>query len=168
MKRETYHGNWQIRIAGILLCLVLITTYMMTGLYARYTYSESMEDSARVAIMAEDVIVEVNDNIPICPGETSIIPLTITNEKNGKVCEVAQQYTFTIRNLENNIPLEWNVYSNDQCTNLATQLQGTLKAGTAEQQEYWIRVEWPADENDEAYAFEVDALEIVVSVEQID
>ena len=42
-------ANIMLRLAGLLFCLVLITTSMMSGLYARYTAEGKGEDSARVA-----------------------------------------------------------------------------------------------------------------------
>lgn len=42
-------GEIMIRAAAVLFCLVLITTSMMAGLFARYTAKGSAEDSARVA-----------------------------------------------------------------------------------------------------------------------
>lgn len=38
-----------LKIAAVLLCLVLITTHLTTGLYAKYTAVASAEDGARVA-----------------------------------------------------------------------------------------------------------------------
>ncbi len=40
---------WIFRIAALLLCLTLISTYLLGGLYAKYITSATGEDSARVA-----------------------------------------------------------------------------------------------------------------------
>lgn len=40
------------RIAGILLVLTIISTRMVCGLYAKYTFSDSTQESARIAAMA--------------------------------------------------------------------------------------------------------------------
>lgn len=42
-------GTVMLAVALSLLCFVLISTYMMSGLYARYTSSGSGDDTARVA-----------------------------------------------------------------------------------------------------------------------
>ena len=42
-------GSLMIRIAAVLFCLVMFSTYLMGGLFARYTTSDQGGDSARVA-----------------------------------------------------------------------------------------------------------------------
>ena len=54
-------ANIMLRLAGILFCLVLITTSMMSGLYARYTAEGKGEDSARVATFGDLVLEETGD-----------------------------------------------------------------------------------------------------------
>lgn len=48
-------GSLMIRIALILLCLVMISVHMMSGMYAKYTTSGTGSDDARVAKF--DVVV---------------------------------------------------------------------------------------------------------------
>ena len=49
MKNRVVNSNIIFRLAGVLLCLVLITSSITAGLFARYTSSASASDSARVA-----------------------------------------------------------------------------------------------------------------------
>ena len=54
-------GEKMIFFAGILFCLVLITTAMMGGLFARYTTIGSGSDSARVASWGQLTLTESGD-----------------------------------------------------------------------------------------------------------
>ena len=90
-------GDTMMRIAFLLLCLVIISVYMMGGLLAKYTANGSGEDSARVAkfdvkvtgtatdkeIVAVDV-ADANAN----PGTYQI---TVKNDS-----EVAVRYTISV------------------------------------------------------------------------
>lgn len=75
-------GGILLRVALVLLCLVLLSVYLMKGLYARYQTTGSGSDSARVAKF--DVVVSGT------PSNSNIV-CTAVNEGNGT-------YTITIEN----------------------------------------------------------------------
>ena len=54
-------GEGMMWIAGVLFCLVLITTAMMGGLFARYITSGTGSDSARVATFGNLTLTETGD-----------------------------------------------------------------------------------------------------------
>lgn len=54
-------GGIMIRVAACLFCLVLISTSMMSGLYARYTVHDSGYDSARVIKFHQLTVTETGD-----------------------------------------------------------------------------------------------------------
>lgn len=54
-------GEGMMWIAGVLFCMVLITTAMMGGLFARYITSETGSDSARVASFGNLTLTETGD-----------------------------------------------------------------------------------------------------------
>lgn len=54
-------GERLLFLAGILFCLILITTAMLGGLFARYTTSGSGSDSARVAKFGNLTLTESGD-----------------------------------------------------------------------------------------------------------
>ena len=66
--------NIPMYAAAVLFCLTVISTYMVSGLYARYTTSGTGEDSARVIKFGELSITETGDfvtdtkNMMIIPG----------------------------------------------------------------------------------------------------
>ena len=54
-------GEGMMWLAGVLFCLVLITTAMMGGLFARYITSATGSDSARVAVFGDLTLTETGD-----------------------------------------------------------------------------------------------------------
>lgn len=54
-------GEGMMWIAGVLFCMVLITTAMMGGLFARYITSATGSDSARVASFGNLTLTETGD-----------------------------------------------------------------------------------------------------------
>ena len=60
--------NWPMRIAVILLFLVLFTTYLMFGLFARYVTKSNSSDSARVIKFYDIHLVEQKNQLIITPG----------------------------------------------------------------------------------------------------
>ena len=86
-------GEVMMFTAGTLFCLVLITTAMMGGLFARYTATAEGSDSARVAGFDVEV-TGLNDNIQCAvtsakPGE---IKLMVVNKS-----EVAVTYNIGVK-----------------------------------------------------------------------
>lgn len=167
--KKTAKMNIPMCMACALLCLTLMSVYFISSLYARYTISAACKNAVRVSVFAADVTVNVSDNVPVAPGEISIIPVVVTNvEKNGKVCEVAQSYSLSVRSLEKNIPLTWAIYSDEECSQEVLSAEGQFSPGKEESASYWIKISWPAEANSAAYAYEVEAIEIKAAAVQID
>ena len=87
-------GSMMMRIAAALICLVLISTHMMSGLYAKYTSRGTGSDSARVA--AFDVnVTGTPDAVAVSCTESGIAngtyTLTVENQS-----EVAVRYTLMV------------------------------------------------------------------------
>lgn len=66
-------GERMMWTAGVLFCLVLITTSMMGGLFARYTATEIGSDSARVAKFGNLTLTEKGDFVGTADTKTAII-----------------------------------------------------------------------------------------------
>ena len=86
-------GERLIFLAGIFFCLILITTALMGGLFARYTTTSIGGDNARVAAFKvnvagpKDVTVKYGVN-----GDTGAYTLTIDNDS-----EVAVSYSVKVQ-----------------------------------------------------------------------
>lgn len=159
--------NWMLRAAGVLLCLVLASTYLVCGMFARYTTSASGSDSARVAkfeIVGGEVVSE-KITASLVPGANISCPLTIQNKS-----EVAVEYEVTVINETNNLPLSFRVYDESAEGYLegdGTSFSANLSAN-GDEKNYNLLIEWSKERNAPEYAGMVDQIQVTVSATQID
>ncbi len=158
MRKVNSKANPIFRIAAILVCLTLITTYMMSGMYARYSTSTSGSDSARVAkfsvsdMLKQGDTVEDKIEISMLPGEEKVYTFTITNDS-----EVAVSYNVEVKNETGNLPLDIEFEGK----------KGTFAPGHQEKI-CTVTIKLPEKENDFLYHREIDYLTVTVHCEQID
>ncbi len=143
--------NIPIRVAAVLFCLTLLSTYLVTGLFARYTSSAESSDHARVAKFSirgglkDGAVLSQSIEASLAPGGTQ--PATIIIENNS---EVAVEYTITVKNETNNLPLSFRMekggsspdVTRDGATFTAQQLPGDHT------DKYTLYIEWPKPEGD--------------------
>lgn len=168
LHRNKTKKNIPIRLAAVLLCMTLLSTYCVSGLYARYTVSGRSGDSARVAkfsIEGEGVLTEQIEE-SFVPGSSLEKSLSIHNNS-----EVAVEYTIAVTNATNNLPLLIRV------TNTGTPdevKEGNNIAFTKQQlpgdhtDNYTLYICWPADDKDPAPMGMVDYITVTVTAAQID
>ena len=146
-----------LRLAAVLLSLVLITTGMVSGRYARYVTSASGSDSARVAkfTVTQSILqgeTDLAQTIPmpeIKPGDTVVINIVLEYDT-----EVAVRSTVDVQSLYSNLPLT-----------ISVQEKGTLSSHT---KEYEAAITWVQGSNDVDYIGMVDLITITVTSEQVD
>lgn len=167
--------NWMLRAASILLCLVLVSSYLVCGMFARYTTSASGSDSARVAKF-EIKGGEISSSMitaDLVPGEIKACEIKIENKS-----EVAVDYEVIIKKMESNLPLTFKVYDTSY-TGDEGYLTGVTDATgettfsahlvpNSEQKTYKLFIEWPKEKNSSKYAGYVDTIQVTVSATQID
>lgn len=157
-----------LRLAAVLLSLVLITTGMVSGRYARYVTSASGSDSARVAkfTVTQSILqgeTDLTQTIPmpeIKPGETVIIDVVVEHDT-----EVAVRNTIDVQSLYSNLPLT-----------ISVQEKGTGNSGSSTftygpgrfKKEYEAAITWVRGSNDVDYIGMVDLITITVTSEQVD
>jgi len=166
--------------ALILLFLVMISFWMVSGLFARYTAGESGSDQARVAtyIFDETTIPKITDYVlftNLKPGDTSSFVFTVTNHSESKVSEVALAYDFRVETT-NNIPLTYSVVGSptDKGKLVERKLAediwegGIMNANEKTAHTYTVTITWSGSSNDYMYSEEIDMLKLILSSEQID
>lgn len=87
-------GGILLRVALVLLCLVLLSVYLMKGLYARYQTTGNGSDSARVAKFDVVVSGEPQESDIVCtamPSGNGTYTVTIENQS-----EVAVHYELSV------------------------------------------------------------------------
>ncbi len=156
MRQQNIKAPIAFRLGLILLCLLLVTVYMMSGIYARYSSTATASSRAKVAKF------EFSDNLntqvePLSTNATELYPgwnkrINIEIQNKGEVtltCKV------TIENLTNNLPIE---NTSSQSVTVASGKTETVS----------VTLQWPEDKNSVEYEGKTDVLRISVSVEQAD
>ena len=162
-----------------LLFLCFITTVIVVELtFSKYESTFSKSTDATVAIMANDVLSNIVIPDGIYPGSAPVVvAITVTNEDNGRVCQVSQDYMIKIERPEQiNIPFEFELYKDKECTeSLDINEDGyyydssfNFDAGIKDEKKYYLKIYWPEEYNDASYAFEIDYFRFIVDTIQRD
>lgn len=161
--------NIPIRVAAVLVYLVLVTNYFVTGTFARYSTSETGGDSARVAKFSVrgDGILQQPIEANLAPGEKAKnTTLNIYNDS-----EVAVEYTVTVTNETKNLPLNFYIATGE--SNVEPNSNGSiviknqpLPCGKNDQ--YNLIIGWKEGESNPAVMGMVDHIVVTVTAVQVD
>lgn len=159
--------NISIRVAAVLLCLTLVSACLVSGLFARYATSGQSSDNARVAKFSVEGSGTFSQPIEanLVPGESKSADVIIENNS-----EVAVEYTITVTNVTNNLPLnlrmEKDGVSHDAQGNSITHTEQQLPGSHTD--EYKLHIAWPKGDNDPAKMGMVDYITVTVTAAQTD
>ena len=147
-----------LRAAAVLLILVMLSTSMVAGRYARYTSSASGNDSARVAKfrVTESGDLKTTFIVKISPGKSVDKIITVANDS-----EVAVEYEIIARNEHNNLPLQFQLMDGGTPVDAAKLAPGKTKDLT-------FRIIWEAGYTSDSYIGMVDAIQLTITATQID
>lgn len=160
------------RLAAILLMLVLVTTSIVSGRYARYTASATANDSARVAkfsvTQTANFIGDGTQTKTLLYGQDNMI--SVTNDS-----EVAVRYSIEITTVYGNMPLRFSVSQGEGENEVVTELTEVeegkylFSADMAPNStaEYNLIAQLAAN-TDDAFAGMVDLIQITLKATQID
>ena len=90
---KPFDDNPVMRVAFVLLCLLIISTYMMAGLLAKYKSSGSSGDEARVAKFDVNITGNATDTRISCTPDPDTGSYTLTVENQS---EVAVHYELSL------------------------------------------------------------------------
>ena len=161
-----------MRVVAVLLMLVMLSTGMVSGRYARYVTTATYEDGARVArfnvVMTEYPLV-TNVETKIKPGESTMDAILVKNYS-----EVAVALTFRAETVHGEIPLmltlvdgETVLATNNPAENTPLIYKVDVPAGQ-EISNMKIRVSWPADGNNLQFVGKANLVRITAIATQID
>lgn len=159
--------NIPVRIAAVLFCLTLFSTYLVGGLFARYTASGQSGDEARVAKFSIEGSGTLSQSIvqDFKPGDSEELTFTITNNS-----EVAVEYTVTAAIETKNLPLSMSMKKGDATVAGATHTETQLPGSHTNT--YTLHIEWNKDaanaKDPDMYMGRVDYISIKVTAVQID
>lgn len=168
MRTKNHRTAWPIKIAVVLLYLVIVTLPMVSGLYARYTSSDSGEDASRVAsfhVTVENDFYSEDLMLSLAPG-TEKKEVKVTNDS-----EVSVNTYFEVENKTLNLPLEFLVYPKEnKPTDAASVRDKYTHVETLKPQEeiiYVVEIIWP-QENALEDMGKVDLINLSIRVVQMD
>ena len=167
-KRKFDFHIFVMRLAAVLLSLVMLTTGMVSGRYARYVTSATGSDSARVAkfTVTQQSITrgeteDLTQTIPmplILPGESHTVNIAIAHDAVNNIIEVSST---------NNLPLQFSVSDRSSRQVLGNPASEYFAPGI-HTKEYTVTISWPDTTNAQAYIGMVDLLTIKVTTQQVD
>lgn len=168
MKKKRDISSLIIWSFAVLLCVILLSTRLMSNMYARYTTGATDEDSASVAayvFQLEDgsgsKILDL-ENIKK-PGDTQTYKFSVTNKSGNAISGVAQSYTIKLE-VEGSMPIVCEIKEQNSETALceaenieANKKQSsspaiTIPAAEEYTQSYTLTATWPENCKDEKYA----------------
>lgn len=148
-------------LSFVLLCAVLITTHMMSGLYARYTTRATSSDSARVAKF------RVTDTLTVTDSKGYEVH-SFTMFEDSLIPGESTTYTFAVQN-DSEVAVRFSVRGEASINNLPLDIPDNVSVTLAPNARETVQfvVSWPANENDPAYGDMIELIEIFVTAEQI-
>lgn len=172
------------RIAALLVCLVLITTYLLSGAYSKFYNTASGGDSARVAHFSPKFTsTDVLDVKNATPGYTAEIDFTVQNYSGEEKPEVAMKYKIVLKTT-GNIPLTFTLLDGEGTALQTRNCDGKsgeqiyeytdssliFGVGAKESRTYKLKAEWISNEikNDARFSGMTDAVYLAAEFEQID
>lgn len=147
-----------LRAAAVLLILVLFTTSIVSGRYARYTSSATGHDSARVAKfqVTEEGISSDMLTLRVRPGYAAEHPITVHNKS-----EVAIEYAVHVVDSYGHLPLSLSIKDGASTGTTAILAPGDTK-------EVKLLVYWDESETSDRYIGMVDLIRLTLTATQVD
>lgn len=185
-RTTTGKKNIMLRLAMVLLMMVMLTSWMTSGLLARYTAQFSGSDKARVADFVFDVSDTGNVSVDLSgiqkPGDQVSCTFTVTNSDAQGTSEVKENYQMELE-LRGSLPLVCQLTENNQSLvkvtgNAITEAPGvasgessvcTFNAAVQATKTYTLTVTWPEAENDLKFSRAgLAELVLTIAAEQVD
>ncbi len=168
----------KIIISSVFIVLTAMILFNITAIVqAKYSSKMTATATTQIALMANNISTEIG-NIKAYPGQTTIIPIKVTNkDADNRVCEVSESFKINLnRNYSNNIPLQVSLCKDASCNNKILVDENGIyddpdfkfKAGVENAKTYYLQIKWPREYNDVFYSFEIDYIVLDFYVQQID
>jgi hypothetical protein len=181
-QKSNHHTTRILRAAAGLLCLTLFSSWVLSGLLARYVTSAADGDSASVAAfvfdMKDSAQTQSFDLSGITkPGDSASYTFTVSQKNGQAVSEVAMDYRFALA-LNGSMPLKCSIKKAESGT--AELLTAAITDSTAAQpvtastiqaqkftdetETYTLTATWPDTANDAKYASRSASAEVILTV----
>lgn len=164
MQQYRKREKFILSTAALLLCLVLVSFYMIGNLHAKYKTQASSSDSARVAKFtitenAGDLDQTKTLAISLAPGESKEYPVSVTSNS-----EVAVEYSIKAECEYKNLPLQFQMINSD-----GKEIESEeIPANDSTTRTYKLKVTWPETEKSPEYAGKTDMVAVTLQAVQKD
>lgn len=169
------------RVISYLLLLTAASLLIFSVTRANFKSQAGANAVAEVAAWGSDSDTIHIDVDGLEPGGTKEYKFSVTNKKGGNVSEVSQKYSITVETT-GNLPLQYKI-SQDSGDSSAggTKIQdgeltltggrvtlegGSMPHSSETKHTYKLTVYWSSDQNEAAYADEIDMVAITVNSKQ--
>lgn len=164
------------RIIGYLLALAAASMGILSISYARYTEQAGGSGVAAIAAWGAESTFSI-DVEDLVPGTSIEYTFMVTNKKDGRVSQVAQEYSIkveTMGNLPLTLKLSPDTAADDNTGRVISEASGesldlaggTLPHTTEASHQYTLKISWPAETADVTYADEIDLVTVTVKADQ--
>jgi hypothetical protein len=163
--------EWILRTVAVLLYLVLLSTWMLSGLSARFVTGGSAGDEARVAVfdITESSTMSHQFAVTMKPGNTDSNDIRIVVKNSS---ETAVSYTIAFE-LGGNLPLTVAPTENQTGETALSKEDGTLVWHTVSEmagseRTYSFQLTWDEAQNSYQYAEGIESVTVVITAVQED
>jgi hypothetical protein len=162
-----YKPSWIPRVAAGLLYLVLLSTWLLSGISARFYTGATGEDSSRVAVfnVTESSSMKKSFAVVMKPGDTlkdKTIEVTVTNSS-----ETAVSYTIAFL-LDGNLPITVEPTSTGLKQDEGATTWHTTAALAGSETKYSFQLKWDKDKNSYQYAEGIESVTVEITAVQED
>ena len=166
-------------VVAVLLLAVLLTSHVVSGVFAKYSTAASASDTARVTLFGRSESIDLSNWVAnLKPGDSREIALQVSNaDSGGGISEVAQEYDIEVETA-GNLPLTYTLMRNGVSIGSFGEKSSAVHAfassnmvfapGNPETHAYTLVANWPAEENGAKYADVPDYAQVRINVRQID
>ncbi len=168
-KRNKPHFDlWIMRIAAVIGCLTIISAYLLSNVFAKFSTTANGSDSARVAkfVLNGEMSDKLSVPLSIKPGDTEKYSFTVTNTNGSSTAEVSMKYSIDVSSYDN-LPLIMEIYDSNK-NKVADDAVFTMEAGKETTHNYTLEVTWDENRKESNLVNEIDMVKIVVNAEQLD
>ena len=180
-KLKPHYPVLVFRVAALLVCLVLITTYLLSGAYSKFYTSAYGGDSARVARFSPDFTSAKVLDFEKTPGYNAKIGFSVQNYSDENLPETAMKCKIVLKTT-GNIPLTFTLMDGEENPLQTWECDGTsgeklyeysdsslvFSMGVKQSQAYKLKAEWKSDKKDARFSGITDAVYLETVFEQID
>ena len=169
------------RIAALLACLTLMTTYLLSGAYSKFFSGASGGDGARVARFSPGFTSAKVLDFEKTPGYNAEIGFSVQNYSDDSLPETAMKCKIVLKTT-GNIPLTFTLMDSAENPLQTWECDGTsgeqlyeysdsslvFSMGVKQSQAYKLKAEWKSDKKDARFSGMTDAVYVEAVFEQID